>query len=701
MFTTVQERLTSGVNIAIFPEGTCHSTPEIKELKLGTARIALEVAAAGGPRIPIVPVGLSYSHVSGSQFRGSVLVDIGRPVQVTDELLELYTSGNKDSMSAAEHAITNRIERHLRYVTINVPDWTDQLLDLCIRNGWATPQYSTVSSKPVLGTRLKGEPLLGKDRDATSSGTEVASSAAPGGSNNEDVDQDKRRRLQRVTVTVQGRTFQSTTVLESKSDRRRRRAGMPPRVSSELSRQAARAAVFALQDAATSTFARSSDADIVDTMHLARRIYKPAGVPLTLGQYVERRACAGCERVSPNPLCVTVPRWAASRYAALTRNFINGALSRVDDPMFQHLWDDIVDYKRALDELGVSDKYVAAHEAGSDVNNERLSKLRAGARLEVLRSVLMTPLGLFGTVTHAPIAALCVAAGRYMGVTEEGDRSVEATMRVIAGVVGLLVMYPTIGAAAWWVSGTATVGLGTVALLGASGYTAAVQQPVDTVVSAVRGRMRLLLHDNEVDSLRYRRAALQPRIRAFADDTVPNPELRGWWRDPEAFTAKIKEKQHEFEAQAEAARVVVTPESIADADLSELTIELNGPTKRHPGERAVMTYKTLPGNSRALLWIPGRNDSFFHVHVLPRFLEAGFDVYALDLRRCGRARFTVTGDEVVPELLAHDSFDFRECVPCCGVLVLRVSRPWVPLMAHGADVSLSSCFRPSQVLRGD
>ena len=284
MFTTVQERLTSGVNIAIFPEGTCHSTPEIKELKLGTARIALEVAAAGGPRIPIVPVGLSYSHVSGSQFRGSVLVDIGRPVLVTDELLELYASGDKDNMATAEHAITNRIERHLRYVTINVPDWTDQLLDLCIRNGWDTPEYTTVTTKPVLGTRLKGEELFGKGADATGGGSEVP--AAQADSDEARTDEDKRRRLQRVVVKVHDRTFQSATVLESKSDRRRRRAGAAPRVSSELSRQAARAAVFALQDAANSNFARTSDADIVDTMHLARRIYKPSGVPLTLGQYV-------------------------------------------------------------------------------------------------------------------------------------------------------------------------------------------------------------------------------------------------------------------------------------------------------------------------------------------------------------------------------------------------------------------------------
>jgi 1-acyl-sn-glycerol-3-phosphate acyltransferase len=89
MFATVETLLSEGVNIVIFPEGTCHSTYEIKELKGGTARMALGIAAQGGPRIPIIPVGLAYSAPSGSKFRSKVLVDIGAPVLLTDELVTL------------------------------------------------------------------------------------------------------------------------------------------------------------------------------------------------------------------------------------------------------------------------------------------------------------------------------------------------------------------------------------------------------------------------------------------------------------------------------------------------------------------------------------------------------------------------------------------------------------------------------------
>ena len=56
MFSTVQARLMKDVSIVIFPEGTCHSTYEIKALKGGTARMALEAAKNDGPRFPIIPV---------------------------------------------------------------------------------------------------------------------------------------------------------------------------------------------------------------------------------------------------------------------------------------------------------------------------------------------------------------------------------------------------------------------------------------------------------------------------------------------------------------------------------------------------------------------------------------------------------------------------------------------------------------------
>ncbi len=53
--------------------------------------MALEVAdrTSGRYRVPIVPVGLAYTNPSAAVFRGSALVDIGKPIHVTDELLQL------------------------------------------------------------------------------------------------------------------------------------------------------------------------------------------------------------------------------------------------------------------------------------------------------------------------------------------------------------------------------------------------------------------------------------------------------------------------------------------------------------------------------------------------------------------------------------------------------------------------------------
>lgn len=40
----------------------------------------------------------------------------------------------------------------------------------------------------------------------------------------------------------------------------------------------------------------------------------------------------------------------------------------------------------------------------------------------------------------------------------------------------------------------------------------------------------------------------------------------------------------------------------------------------------------------ALIWVHGMSDYFFHTHVAEYFAEQGYPFYALDLRRCGRAR---------------------------------------------------------------
>jgi glycerol-3-phosphate O-acyltransferase / dihydroxyacetone phosphate acyltransferase len=69
--------LRRGGAIAIFPEGTTHDDPQLRELKTGAARIAL---GAGVEETMVVPTGIYYTakHV----FRSSALVVFGEPLRV-------------------------------------------------------------------------------------------------------------------------------------------------------------------------------------------------------------------------------------------------------------------------------------------------------------------------------------------------------------------------------------------------------------------------------------------------------------------------------------------------------------------------------------------------------------------------------------------------------------------------------------------
>src|SRR5436309_1344776 len=76
-FARARAVLARGGSIAIFPEGTTHSDPRLRELKTGAARIAL---GASMERIAIVPVGLYYT--SKQTFRSSAVMQFGDPIEV-------------------------------------------------------------------------------------------------------------------------------------------------------------------------------------------------------------------------------------------------------------------------------------------------------------------------------------------------------------------------------------------------------------------------------------------------------------------------------------------------------------------------------------------------------------------------------------------------------------------------------------------
>ena len=85
-FDSARAILARGGSLAIFPEGTSHSDPQLRPLKTGAARIALGAAASDptGTTTPlplrIVPAGLVYSDKK--TFRSDALVCIGVPFAV-------------------------------------------------------------------------------------------------------------------------------------------------------------------------------------------------------------------------------------------------------------------------------------------------------------------------------------------------------------------------------------------------------------------------------------------------------------------------------------------------------------------------------------------------------------------------------------------------------------------------------------------
>lgn len=88
----------------IFPEGTSHYEINLREIKTGTARIALSYTGPGDVRI--VPVALDYSDAI--QFRSMVRVTVGKPIMVST-----YQETHQRSEAEAVDALTADIRKAL------------------------------------------------------------------------------------------------------------------------------------------------------------------------------------------------------------------------------------------------------------------------------------------------------------------------------------------------------------------------------------------------------------------------------------------------------------------------------------------------------------------------------------------------------------------------------------------------------------
>jgi 1-acyl-sn-glycerol-3-phosphate acyltransferase len=94
-FEACYRLLEQGKTIVIFPEGNSFKERRLRELKLGAAKIALEVEKRnqGKLNLQIIPLGINYQKAE--KFRSSVLIQVGKGIMANSYLKEYEKEGNK------------------------------------------------------------------------------------------------------------------------------------------------------------------------------------------------------------------------------------------------------------------------------------------------------------------------------------------------------------------------------------------------------------------------------------------------------------------------------------------------------------------------------------------------------------------------------------------------------------------------------
>ncbi|KAI4739168.1 hypothetical protein E4T50_10368 [Aureobasidium sp. EXF-12298] len=129
VYSAVFQKLHDGGCIGIFPEGGSHDRTELLPLKAGVAIMALG-ALAEDPNcgVKIVPCGMNYFHAH--KFRSQAVVEFGTPVEIPNELVEMYKNGQKRE---AVGQVLETVYQALVSVTVTSPDYDTLMLIQAVR----------------------------------------------------------------------------------------------------------------------------------------------------------------------------------------------------------------------------------------------------------------------------------------------------------------------------------------------------------------------------------------------------------------------------------------------------------------------------------------------------------------------------------------------------------------------------------------
>lgn len=115
-FSKCHEYLDEKGTILIFPEGSSYYELKLREIKTGTARIALSYESLQGldSNLKILPIALDYSDAI--QFRSMVSVTIDNPISVQD-YKKIYLENEIDGVLQLTETIRQKLDKHIPNTT--------------------------------------------------------------------------------------------------------------------------------------------------------------------------------------------------------------------------------------------------------------------------------------------------------------------------------------------------------------------------------------------------------------------------------------------------------------------------------------------------------------------------------------------------------------------------------------------------------
>jgi 1-acyl-sn-glycerol-3-phosphate acyltransferase len=138
--------LERGEAVGIFPEGITYDDAQLKEVKSGVARMALELEQRHGGKLglQIVPAGLTYS--AKELYRSDVLVHFGEPIRAAD-FLEGYVERRKECI----RRLTAELEHRIQGLILHLPELEHARVVAGVKRLYL--------ERLLLGTQIEHEPL--------------------------------------------------------------------------------------------------------------------------------------------------------------------------------------------------------------------------------------------------------------------------------------------------------------------------------------------------------------------------------------------------------------------------------------------------------------------------------------------------------------------------------------------------------------